>query len=162
MCLIAQVLLKSLDICANLIGLYASLCCSVPRLTCHAGRFIKCYDMEPLRLSRMHLFHAHSSGDKLQCPYKGCEKHFDRPTMITDDSVIPRQTHYACPFCMSRLELETAKEKIVGVRATEYPTVFDSPAKCAHFSGLLNTPKGSMSDECLICPKVLQCNNRKK
>jgi hypothetical protein len=65
---------------------------------------------------------------------------------------------------MSRLELDTVKEKIVGVRATEYPMVFDSPAKCAHFSGLLNAPPGSMltQDECLICPKVLQCTNRKK
>src|SRR5674476_1180955 len=93
---------------------------------------------------------------KTTMPLQGVRKHFDRPTMITDDSVIPRQTHFACPFCMSRLELETAKEKIVGVRATEYPMVFDSPAKCAHFSGLLNAPPGSMStlDECLICPKV--------
>jgi hypothetical protein len=112
----------------------------------------------------MRLFPSHSANDKLQCPYKGCEKHFDRPTMITDDSVIPRQTHYACPFCMSKLELETTKEKIVGIRATEYPTVFDSPAKCAHFSGLLNAPPGSTltQEECLICPKVLQCNARKK
>jgi hypothetical protein len=117
-----------------------------------------------LRLSRMHLFHSHESSEKLHCPYKGCEKHFDRPTMITDASVIPRQTYYACPFCMSRLELETAKDKIVGVRGTEYPIVFDSPAKCAHFSGLLNAPAGSTStqDDCLICPKVLQCNVRKK
>ena len=117
-----------------------------------------------LRLISMHLLHFHESSEKLQCPYKGCEKHFDRPTMITDNSVVPRQTHFACPFCMSRLELYTAKEKIVGVRATEYPMVFDSPAKCAHFSGLLNAPPGSMitRDECLICPKVLQCNVRKK
>jgi hypothetical protein len=125
-----------------------------------AGRFTKCYDRVFLRLSSMHLFHSHDTRDKLQCPYKGCEKHFDRPSMITDDSVIPRQTHYACPFCM----LDTVKEKIVGVRATEYPMVFDSTAKCAHFNGLLNAPPGSMltQDECLICPKVLQCTNRKK
>ena len=112
----------------------------------------------------MHLFHSHGSSEKLQCPYKGCEKHFDRPTMITDDSVMPRQTHYACPFCMSRLELEIAKEKIVSVKPTEYPMVFDSPAKCAHFGGLLNAPPGSLltQEECLICPKVLQCSNRKK
>jgi hypothetical protein len=109
----------------------------------------------------MHLFHSHGSSEKLQCPYKGCEKRFDKPTMITDDSVIPRQTHYACPFCMSKLDLAAENSKVISVRATEYPMVFDSPAKCAHFSGLLNTPSGS-TDECLICPKVLQCNNRKK
>jgi len=83
-----------------------------------------------LRLSGMHLFHSHGSGEKLQCPYKGCEKHFDRPTVITDDSVIPCQTHYACPFCMSRLELETAKEKIVSIRTTEYPSFWFTRQMC--------------------------------
>jgi hypothetical protein len=81
--------------------------------------------------------------------------------MITDDSVIPRQTHYACPFCMSKLDIAAENSKVISVRPTEYPMVFDSPAKCAHFSGLLNTSPGT-TDECLICPKVLQCNNRKK
>jgi hypothetical protein len=136
------------------------LCCSVLLFGSFVDTLIKCCDTNASRLRSMRFFHTHES-DKLQCPYKGCEKHFDRPTMITDDSVMPRQTHFACPFCMSRLELDTAKDKIVGVRATEYPIVLDSPAKCAHFSGLLNTPPGT-SDECLICPKVLQCNNRKK
>jgi len=102
--------------------------------------------------------------DKLRCPYKGCEKHFDKPTVITDNSTIPRQTYYACPFCMSRLDIVTEKTKIIDVKAAEYPMVFDSPAKCAHFNGLLNAPPGSMltQEECLVCPKVLQCNMRKK
>ncbi len=63
---------------------------------------------------------------------------------------------------MSKLNIITEKEKIIGVMATEYPTVFDSPAKCAHFSGLLNAPPDDLLDECLICPKVLQCTKRKK
>lgn len=111
----------------------------------------------------MHLF-SHGSEEKFRCPYKGCEKKFDKPTVITDNTTIPRQMHYACPYCMSRLDLVAHNEKIVGFKATEYPMVFDSPAKCAHFSGLLNTPPESMltQDECLICPKVLQCTNRKK
>jgi hypothetical protein len=111
----------------------------------------------------MRLF-SHNAEEKLQCPYEGCEKKFEQPTVITDTSVIPRQTHYACPFCMSRLDIITEKEKILQVRATEYPIVFDSPAKCAHFSGLFNGPPEGMltQEECLICPKVLQCTNRKK
>jgi hypothetical protein len=54
--------------------------------------------------------------------------------------------------------------KVVGVKATEYPKVFDSPAKCVHFSGFLHAlPENApMPDECLICPKVLQCGIRKK
>jgi hypothetical protein len=65
---------------------------------------------------------------------------------------------------MSKLNIITENSKIIDVKPTEYPMVFDSPAKCAHFSGLLNAPPGSTltQDECLICPKVLQCNVRKK
>jgi hypothetical protein len=112
----------------------------------------------------MHLFGSHGSAEKLQCPYKGCEKKFEKPTVITDDSAIPRTTHYACPFCMSKLEIVTEKSKVIDVKPTEYPMVFDSPAKCAHFSGLLNVPPESLltQEECLVCPKVLQCNIRKK
>jgi hypothetical protein len=53
--------------------------------------------------------------------------------------------------------------QITSVKATEYPKVFDSPAKCAHFSGFLNAmPENApLPEECLICPKVLQCNLRK-
>jgi hypothetical protein len=110
----------------------------------------------------MQLFGHHE--EKLKCPYKGCEKNFDKPTVITDTTTLPRQTHYACPYCMSRLDITTEKTKIIEVKATEYPTVFDSPAKCAHFNGLLNAPAGSMftQEECLVCPKVLQCDMRRK
>ena len=112
----------------------------------------------------MWFFGSGGSGVKLRCPYKGCEKQFDKPTVITDTSVVPRASHYACPFCMSQLELITEKEKIIDIKATQYPTVFDSPAKCAQFGGLLgNCGEGAvMQDECLICPKVLQCNFRRK
>jgi hypothetical protein len=111
----------------------------------------------------MRLFGSGGSNAKLRCPYKGCEKQFDKPTVITDTTVIPRVTHYACPFCMSKLQLITEKEKIIGIKTTEYPTVFDSPAKCAHFGGTVGANQGAVtSDDCLICPKVLQCNLRKK
>jgi len=109
----------------------------------------------------MRLF-SQGSSDRLRCPYKGCEKQFDKPTVITDTSTLPRQTYYACPYCMSRLTIITEKTKIVDVRAAEYPMVFDSPAKCAHYNGLLNAPAGTIQDECLVCPKVMQCNIRKK
>jgi len=112
----------------------------------------------------MALFHLHFHDEKLRCPYKGCEKTFEKPTVLTDASTIPRQSFYVCPYCMSKIDVVTENLKVVGVKPTEYPTVFDSPAKCAHFSGLLNAlpPDAPLPDECLICPKVLQCNIRKK
>jgi DNA-directed RNA polymerase subunit RPC12/RpoP len=107
-------------------------------------------------------FHLHD--EKLKCPYKGCAKSFDKPTVLTDSSTIPRQTYYACPYCMSKIDIIVEKMKIVGVKPTEYPKVLDSPAKCAHYFGFLNAiPRNApIPDECLICPKVLQCSVRKR
>ncbi|MEM3000101.1 MAG: hypothetical protein QW674_03650 [Candidatus Bathyarchaeia archaeon] len=111
----------------------------------------------------MPLFHFRHHEDKLKCPYKGCEKTFEKPTIITDSSTFPRQSYYACPHCMSKLEITVKNMKIVDVKPAEYPKVFDSPAKCAHFSSLLNAQlhDGMLPDECLLCPKVLQCRSRK-
>jgi len=108
--------------------------------------------------------HLHSHQGRLKCPYKGCEKSFDKPTVLTDLSEIPRETYYACPYCNSRIDIIVEDVKIVGVKTTEYPKVFDSPAKCAHYFGFLNalptdTP---IPDECLICPKVLQCGFKRR
>ena len=113
--------------------------------------------------SEMQLFNSHSHKDKLRCPYKGCEKTFDKPTLMTDSSEIIRQSHYVCPHCMSKLDIITDDMKIIGVNPTEYPKVFESPAKCAHFSSLVNARPKNMPvpDECLICPKILQCKIRK-
>ena len=54
--------------------------------------------------------------------------------------------------------------RVVDVKPVDYPArVFDSPAKCAHFSGLMGScVGGGLPDECLVCPKVLQCDARKK
>jgi hypothetical protein len=106
--------------------------------------------------------HIHSHNDKMKCPYKGCEKAFDKPTVLTDHSSLPRQSYYACPFCMSKIDIVTEKMQVVGVKAVDYPpTVFESPAKCAHFTGLLGINSGPLPDECLVCPKVLQCDARR-
>jgi hypothetical protein len=106
--------------------------------------------------------HSHGGHDKLKCPYNGCGKAFDKPTVLTDRSSIPRSSYYACPFCMSKIDIVTDNMRVVDVKPVEYPpTVFDSPAKCAHYSGgLLGT--GPLPDECLVCPKVLQCETRRR
>ncbi|MDI6847823.1 MAG: hypothetical protein QMD23_06835 [Candidatus Bathyarchaeia archaeon] len=107
-------------------------------------------------------FHHHQ--EKLKCPYTGCGKSFEKPTVLTDSSTIPRQTYYACPYCMSKIDVIVEGMKIVRVKPTEYPKVFDSPAKCVHYFGFLNTlPKNTaIPDECLVCPKILQCNIRRR
>ncbi len=64
---------------------------------------------------------------------------------------------------MSKIDIVTEGMRVVNVKAVDYPpTVFDSPAKCAHFSGLMGIAGGALPDECLVCPKVLQCDMRKR
>ncbi len=97
----------------------------------------------------------------MRCPYKGCEKTFDKPTVLTEGFGIPRESYYACPFCMSKIDIQTDGLKVVGISAANIPAkVFDSPAKCAHFSGILGA-NAPLPDDCLICPKVLQCSTIK-
>lgn len=105
----------------------------------------------------MPLFHF--SQEKLKCPYDGCEKYFSKPTVLTDLSTMPRQTYYACPYCMSKLDIIVEDMKIVSVKTTEHQRVFSSPAKCAYYCGLPSAFPQDMPfpDECLVCPKVLQC-----
>jgi hypothetical protein len=68
---------------------------------------------------------------KLKCPYKGCGKEFDQPTVIIDSSKILREIHYICPHCTTKIEIVTENTKLIGVIAAEHPIVFDSPAKTA-------------------------------
>lgn len=102
--------------------------------------------------------------EKLRCPYKGCGKPFERPTVLTDSSTVPRQTHYACPHCMSKIDIVVEDLKVIDIRPTEYPKVFDSPAKCAQYSGLISAMSrdAAVPDDCLVCPKVLQCGIKRR
>jgi hypothetical protein len=66
---------------------------------------------------------------------------------------------------MSRIEIVTDKMRVIEVKAVDYPAkVFDSPAKCAHYNGLLGQVglSGPLPEECLVCPKILQCEARKR
>jgi hypothetical protein len=80
------------------------------------------------KASEMRFLREHQKG-KLKCPYKGCEKEFDKPTVITDSSRIPRETHYACPHCRSNLDIVTQDSKVIGVNAIEQSNGFDLQAE---------------------------------
>ena len=80
------------------------------------------------KAAEMRFLHELQKG-KFKCPHKGCEKEFDKLTVITDSSMIPRETHYACPYCNSRLEIVTKDSRVIGVNTTEHTKVFYLPAE---------------------------------
>ena len=110
---------------------------------------------------KMTPLHLHGP-PKLKCPYDGCHKSFERPTILTDPSATPRKTFYACPHCMSKLDIHVENLKVVDVKTMEYGTVFDSPAKCAHYSSFVDAISYDIPvpDDCLVCPKILQCGSK--
>jgi hypothetical protein len=65
---------------------------------------------------------------------------------------------------MSKIDIKTENLKIVGIEPMEYGKVFDSPAKCARYSGFLNSMSRDIPipDDCLVCPKILQCGIKKQ
>ena len=116
--------------------------------------------MEGKHLLKLHL---HRDTD-LKCPYEGCGKTFDKPTVLIDPSTFPRRTFYTCPHCMSKLDIKTSGSKVVNVRRLEHGQVLGSPAKCAYYSGLMTVPTDNdiVLEECLLCPRILQCGSHNK
>lgn len=123
--------------------------------------------------------------ESLVCPYSGCRRSFERPVLVTDCSKLPRETYYACPHCMLRLELLLegdglehvrvravddellSKLEVKGERVGEGVSSSQAsrPSKtCKHFLGYLRClPEGvGIPDECAVCPNIVQCYVRKK
>jgi hypothetical protein len=65
---------------------------------------------------------------------------------------------------MSRLDVVVENLRIVEVKPAEYPKVLDSPAKCAYHVGLLSMlpANNDIPEECLVCPKLLQCGSKRR
>lgn len=110
---------------------------------------------------------------------------------MTDGSKLPRETYYACPHCMLRLELSLEtdgedgpghvhiqtcddggllSELEVGDKGRQFGEAvshpqYTRPSKtCRHFLGYLRgLPRSSMlPDECAVCPNVVQCYIRRE
>ena len=103
--------------------------------------------------------------EHLTCPYTECKKEFDKPLMLTDFSSTPRETYYACPHCLTKVEVvsEASKLDSVSIETSENP-LEKTPTECPHSLGYLKTlPKEvTIPDGCLTCSKLLQCFVKKE
>jgi hypothetical protein len=103
--------------------------------------------------------------DHLVCPYSECRKEFDKPLVLTDFSKMPRETYYACPHCLTKVDVAVKDSKFDSISVgTSSSPMGKPPAECAFHFGYLNTlPKeASVPDGCLTCPKLLQCFVKKE
>jgi DNA-directed RNA polymerase subunit RPC12/RpoP len=101
--------------------------------------------------------------DLLFCPYGKCGKGFAKPLLLTDSSSILRETYYACPHCQSKLDIIVENLHVIRVEKCEGGERVATPLDCPHAFGYLKTlhEDAAIPDECLVCPKILQCSVRK-
>ncbi|MCK4436003.1 hypothetical protein KAU87_04240 [Candidatus Bathyarchaeota archaeon] len=123
---------------------------------------------------------------ELVCPYPKCGQAFQQAVMVTDNSKLPRETYYACPHCMLKVELllhdngagklghvsinrvedeSLLSELEIGHRSSGFGEAVSNPHAtrptkgCKHFLGYLWTNRSCLDlpDECAICPNIVQC-----
>ncbi|MCW4052789.1 MAG: hypothetical protein NWE78_06250 [Candidatus Bathyarchaeota archaeon] len=126
--------------------------------------------------------------ENLICPYSNCGQTFQQPVMVTDSSKLPRETYYACPHCMLRLQLildansqgsESGNVHVQAMEGTLLTHIKSSPKgafaeavsspyatrpskRCRHFFGYLRgRPHGiDLPDECAVCSNIVQCYSK--
>jgi DNA-directed RNA polymerase subunit RPC12/RpoP len=100
-----------------------------------------------------------------------CGRTVSTPVRLTDLTHKPKEeTYYACPFCFSRLEADEVPDHLECVHGRHGIAVSSSVERnavkaetsavnCDHGYGYLNNrPKdAAIPDECLTCPRILQC-----
>jgi len=109
-----------------------------------------------------------------------CGRAVSTPVRLTDLSRKPLETYYACPFCFSRLDVEDVSEHLEhshghAISSSSPVDVWGSrPEKsggkrvtaavsnCSHELGYLRSraKDSTIPDECLTCPKILQCMSK--
>lgn len=101
--------------------------------------------------------------DLFFCPYENCGKGFVKPLLVTNSSRILRETYYACPHCQSKLNIKVEDLHVIRIEKCEGGESTVTPENCPYNFGYLKNlqENASIPDECLVCPKILQCSIRK-
>ena len=103
--------------------------------------------------------------EHLVCPYNQCKKEFEKPVILTDLSKMPRETYYACPHCLTKVDVVVKDQSLdtVSVKTSEGGPE-NTPSECPYRFGYLKAlPKdAAIPDGCLTCPKLLQCFVKKE
>ena len=105
------------------------------------------------------------------CPNPKCQKKLEKLIIVNENSSSPADFYYACPHCQFKLDPTTTqlfkKEEISIKQKTQTKrkqSKRENPPGCPKYFGYLaNGLKDSLIlNECLICPKMLDCTREKK
>ncbi|NWG11176.1 hypothetical protein HXY33_05450 [Candidatus Bathyarchaeota archaeon] len=105
-----------------------------------------------------------SDEHSFQCD--GCRSEFHKPLLATDSSRGNVQTYYACPRCLSKVDVKHKREvEDSSVSALLAPAKkvsgakHEAEVKCQHFLGFLKKrdKDTAIPDECLTCEKMIEC-----
>jgi len=103
--------------------------------------------------------------DHIVCPYNECRREFDKPVVLTDFSKTPRETYYACPHCLTKVDVVVKRQSLdlVSVETSENG-VEKAPSECSYRFGYLKTlsREAVIPDGCLTCSKLLKCFVKKE
>jgi hypothetical protein len=107
------------------------------------------------------------------CPNPKCEKKFENLIIVHDNSQIPSDSYYACPYCLMKLDpiaTQILKKEEISIeenaeKKTEIAvphTKKEIPQGCPQYFGYLRVrPKDAIiPQECLICQKMFDCTLR--
>ena len=104
------------------------------------------------------------------CPNPKCQQKFENLIIVHDNSKMPPDTYYACPYCLIKLDPTTTqilkKETIFVEQKTQtkrrHPQR-EIPSGCPQYFGyLVIRPKDAIiPEECLSCLKILDCTIEK-
>ena len=104
------------------------------------------------------------------CQNPKCQKEFENLIIVHDNSKMPIDNYYACPYCLVKLDSiatqETKEDKIFAEDNTEIkenPTENYVSPGCPHYLGylLVHYNDAIISKECLSCPKLSECTLEK-
>lgn len=101
-----------------------------------------------------------AKSEHLTCPYNECKKEFEKPVILTDLSKMPRETYYACPHCLTRVDVVVKGETLDSISLeTSENALEKTPSWCPFQFGYLKTVPNhaAIPDKCLTCSKLLQC-----
>jgi DNA-directed RNA polymerase subunit RPC12/RpoP len=92
-----------------------------------------------------------------------CGKQFTKPIFAVNNSPGVAEAYYACPTCLSKIEIKKEDKNPKPSQTAEQQTLPETnpvtPIVCHHHMGYLKKrPKNtSVPEECLTCPAMLDC-----